>query len=239
MAVSSDSLDFTFLDAVNRVLRENRLITGDDDAVTTFTDTQHAGNISDARIAIQNELSALIADKMIDLEFVSASITTSNGVRTYALPTDFIRFAWDAFFYKASSNRIITEYPGGQERLRKEIYDYRSQDGEPSWWYWEPSTQKKIGFFQVPDGAYTYTYDYQRSVYVTLATDEMPFHNQEEADMFCKMAAIRFKYIGAGLANVGVQMEMDQSPSYKSAKATLYNLLRPMQPRKSYGRVYV
>jgi len=158
-------------------------------------------------------------------------------VRVYDMPSDFIRFAWDAFFYKSSSNRIITEYPGGQRRLRKEIYNYKSQNGEPNWWYWEPSSKKKVAFYQVPNGNYTYTYDYQRSVYVTIATDEMPFHNQEEADAFCHMAERRFKYLFERAENM--QLSLDRDMIYRDSKSRLYGLLRPVNPRRTYGRAYL
>ena len=45
-----------FVGAVNRLLRLNAIITGDDDNITTFSDTQHAAAISLAQIAIQDEL---------------------------------------------------------------------------------------------------------------------------------------------------------------------------------------
>jgi len=237
MAVASDSLDFTFLDAVNRVLRTNTLIRGDDDNVTTFSDVQHNASLNLAMIAIQDELTEISSERLIDLELLEGSITTSSGVRAYALPTNFIRFSEDAFFYRASSNRLVPEYPGGRAKLRREIYDYKTQMGEPNWWYCEPSTQKTVGFFQVPNQAITYTYDYQRSLYVSVAADEMPFHNQEEADSFCQMASRRFKYMFERAENVQVRVENDAI--YKSAKTRLYNLFRPTRAPRAYGRMYV
>ena len=55
MAVESDTLDFTFLDGVNRILRMNTLIRGDDDDVSSFDDTQHSASINLARFSIQEE----------------------------------------------------------------------------------------------------------------------------------------------------------------------------------------
>ena len=45
-----------FIAAVNRVMRINTIIKGDDDNITTFSDTQHAASISLAQISIQDEL---------------------------------------------------------------------------------------------------------------------------------------------------------------------------------------
>lgn len=236
MAVASDSLDFTFLNAVNRVLRTNTLIRGDDDDVTTFSDTQHNANISVARIAIQDELTEITAERLIDLELAEGTLTTSNGARVYDLAADFVRFAGTAFFYKSASNRQLFEYPGGRNGLRSSIFDYKTQSGEPNWWYWEPSTKKKVGFYQVPDGAYTYTYDYERSVYVSVAADEIPLHNQEEADTFCQMAARRFKFMYERVENLPQALQSD--PIYINAKTRLYNLMNYKQPRRAYGRFY-
>ncbi len=237
MAVDSESLDFTFLDAVNRVLRSATLIRGDDDDVTTFSDTQHSANLNLARIAIQDELTELTSDSMLDLEFFAATLSTTNGVRVYDLPADFIRFEGDAFFYKSSSNFILTEYPGGRRALKRSIYDYKSQTGDPHWWYWEPSAKKRIGFYQVPNGMYTYDFDYQRSVYVTAEIDELPFHNQEEADTFCQMAGRRFKYLFERAENL--QTVLGNDAMYQNAKSRLYNLMRPTPSRQAYGRVFI
>jgi hypothetical protein len=237
MAVDSDTLDFTFLNAVNRVLRASTLIRGDDDDVTTFSDTAHSANINLARIALQDELSLMASDQLMPLEFIEGSITTSAGQRVYDLPSGFTRFAGRAFFKKSGVNRLITYYPGGRDRLRETIYDYKTQTGEPNWFYWEHGSRKKVGLYQVPDSAITYTYDYQRSVYVTVEADEMPFHNQEEVDLFCQMATRRFKFLFERPDNVQISLERDMM--YRSAKSGLYNLLRPFEPRKSYGKLYL
>lgn len=236
MAVASESLDFTFLNAVNRVLRTNTLIRGDDDDVTTFSDVQHSANLNIARIAIQDELTEITAERLIDLELAEGTLTTSAGARVYDVASNFIRFAGTAFLYKADANRQIYEYPGGRDGLRSTIFDYKSQSGEPNWWYWEPSSKKRIGLYQVPDKAYTYTYDYERSVYVTVEADEIPMHNQEEADTFCQMAARRFKFLYERVENLPAALQQD--PMYTNAKSRLYNLMHPKQPRRAYGRSY-
>ena len=236
MAVTSDSLDFTFLDAVNRVLRTSTLIRGDDDNVTSFTDTQHSANLQLAMIAIQDQISDLASDSMLDLELAEGTLATSAGQRVYNLANDFVRFEGDAYFYKASQNYLIAQYPGGRRQLKSEIYDYKTQSGDPNWWYWEPSSRKKVGFYQVPDAVYNYTYDYQRSVYVSTETDEMPFHTNEEVDAFCQMATRRFKFSFERSDNA--QMRLESDVLYQSAKTRLYNLMRPTTPRLNYGRIY-
>lgn len=237
MAVTSDSLDFTFLDAVNRVLRTNGIIKGDDDNVATFSDTQHNATLNLAQIAIQDELAEMTADKLFPLEKATGTIATSVGARVYDLAADFVQFYADALVYDSANNRQLYQYPGGEKRLRVSIFDYKTQAGDPNWWYLEQSTKKQIAFFQVPNVAKTYSYDYERSVYVTVAADEIPLHTNEEAHAFCAAASRRFKYLFENAQNLeGV---LKQDASYTSAKARLLRLIKGMNPGSTYGSSYV
>ncbi len=237
MSVVSDSLDFTFLDAVNRVLRANGIIKGDDDSITSFSDVQHNATLNLAQIAIQDELTELTADNLIPLERAEGTITTSAGVRAYALESDFVQFFGHPLLYEASSNRQLFEYPGGEKRLRLEIFDYKTQSGDPNWWYMEDAASKKIAFYQVPNSAKTYTYDYERSVYVEIATDELPFHSKEEAHTFCAMAGRRFKFMFENAQNT--ELVLSQDPAYQGAKGRLIRLIKGKNPYTSYGKVYL
>ncbi len=123
-----------FLDAVNRILRHAGIIAGDDDELSSFSNTQHANFSRKAQIAIQDELAELFADKVFPYEQTQAFITLTNGTRTYSLDTNFIRFLdVDPFLLQVSAatttgtseNNKIREYPGGEEKLRHDILDYR------------------------------------------------------------------------------------------------------------------
>jgi len=237
MAVTSDSLDFTFLDAVNRVLRTNGIIKGDDDNVTTFSDTQHNATLNLAQIAIQDELVEMTVDKSFPLERAEGTVTTSVGARVYDLASDFVQFFGVALLYDSANNRQIFQYPGGEKILRIQIFDYRTQAGDPNWWYLEQSSKKQIAFYQVPNNSKTYTYDYERSVYVTVATDEIPLHTNEEAHAFCAAASRRFKFLFENAQNVDGVLRQDAS--YIGAKARLMRLIKGMNPGKTYGSHYV
>jgi len=111
----------TFLDGVNRVLRENTILAGDDADLTSFSDTQHKATMELAKISIQSTLTALVAEKMIPYEITDGNITYVTGQRTYSLPDDFIRFAdEDPFLLElsgsVSANIYVPKYPGGEER---------------------------------------------------------------------------------------------------------------------------
>lgn len=226
----------TFIEVVNRIFRANGLIRGDDDAITSFSDTAHQAAIQLAQIAVQDELNDLIADSLIPYEVTSGMITTTASTRTYALATDFIRFYGRPMLYQVSANRPLFEYPGGREALAVTLWDYQTAQGEPNYWYFEPTTSKKLGFWQVPNAARTYTYDYERNVSVSVISDTMPFTSDPEAQAFSQMAGRRFKALREEMPEVITYLARD--PTYNSGKATLMNLMKGRNPSRRYGVIY-
>ena len=226
-----------FVGAVNRLLRLNAVIKGDDDVITTFSDTQHAAAISLAQIAIQDELADLASHRLIPYEKTSSTIALVSGTRTYALAADFVRFYGEQpFFYDSTDNLHIYEFKGGEDNLRHLINDYATQSGYPNYWYWYNTTTKQVGFYQVPNSTVngrSLSYDYEKSVTVTNTTDTLPFHTNEEAYAFCQWAAQRFKYLFT--TNPG---SIDEDPTYLSAQVRLTNLMNYKNPSQHYGFRY-
>lgn len=227
-----------FLTGVNRLLRTNQIIGGDDDDITTFDDTQHAADIELAQIAIQDELVDLVADRLIPYEKTSATISLVTGTRTYALETNFVRFyGSNPSFYDATDNVRIYEFPGGEDNLKDLDYQYKTVTGTPSYWYWHNTTTKQVAFYYAPTSEYngrSLAYDYEKSVMVTGSTDTLPFINDEEAQAFISCAARRFKFMDESL-NLP---KLEDDATYNSAKARLYSLLRHTNPVGYYGRSY-
>lgn len=235
----------TFLQGVNRVLRANTILSGDDADITSFTTTQHKAHTQLAQIAIQDTLTDLVADSIIPYEVTDGNITYVTSQRIYTLPADFIRFADEAPFLleldgsNNSANVYVMLYPGGEEALSHKILDYRSQTGNPTYFYEVKTTTKQIGLFQVPDSSKNGTvtrFRYQKSVYVTSEADTLPFHTTQEAYTFLMMAARLFLLLDAGPIPLG--FDLDQDPLYKKSKASLMNLIRIRKPSTSYGHVY-
>lgn len=228
----------SFIDAVNRLLRISQIIRGDDDDITTFSDTQHAANISLAQIAIQDEIGEIVAERLIPYEKASGTVTLASGTRTYALASDFIRFyGSNPSFYDATDNNRIYEYAGGEDILRDVDFSYKTNTGAPNWWYWSDTNSKQVGFYSVPNSTYdtrSLQYDYEKSVMVENSTDVLPFHNNEEFYAFTQAAARRFDFMRSQQPQ-GLLM---QDATYNSAKARLYALLRPTAPSKFYGHGY-
>jgi hypothetical protein len=236
LPVVVDSLDFTFLDAVNRILRTNGIIRGDDDEVTTFNDVQHNATLNLAKIAVQDELVEMTSDRLIPLEQTEGTLTTSVGVRTYALASDFVQFYGTPFFYDATGNRQLYEYPGGEQQLRLDVFDYKTVSGDPNDWYFIGAATNQVGFYQVPNNSKTYAYDYERSVYVENSTDEIPFHTNEQCHAFCAAAGRRFKFLFENAQNVDLVLANDAS--YQSARSRLARLIKGRNPYGTYGSDY-
>jgi len=232
----------TFLECVNRILRKVAILRGDTDPITTFSDVQHNASLNIAIVAVQDELTRLVADRLIPYERkTSGTITTVAGTRTYSLASDFIRFYGVAHLYTSSANRQLYEYPGGLEALQLQIFTYATDTGDPSAWYWEPTTTKQIGLFQVPQSSNTvYSYEYEGSVLVSSSTDTMPFHNNEENYMFSDIAARRFKFMWEDTKNeLDLQAVLDKDTTYNSSKATLMALIKGRNRSRNYANQYL
>lgn len=239
----------TFLDTVNRILRINTVIGADDDDLTSFDDLQHVATLQIAKIAVQSTLTELTVDQIIPYEEADGTIVTvgsdtlSSATRVYSLPADFIRFKGEKpFLLKLdasgnSENTTVNEYPGGEERLRRGILDYREQLGEPRWFYLINSSTKQIGLYHVPNAdnnGTTYRFPYEKSIYVSVAADTMPFTTQQEADAFADMAARRFQFMFTSQPIEGLEFDS----VYANAKTNLNGLLRRTNPVSKYGYNY-
>ena len=228
----------TFLDGVNRLLRIATIIRGDDDAITTFSDTQHSADIQLAQIAIQSEIAEIVSDQLLDYEKTSGTLTLTTGTRAYALASNFVRFyGKHPSFYDSTENRKIYAYPGGDDKLRDYDYQYKTTTGTPFYWYWENTTTKQVAFYNVPDSNYnnrSLTYDYEKSVLVSDSSDTLPFHNNEEYYTFIDMAHRRFEF----MRNRTPAGDLLRDPTYSNASSRLANLIRPTNPKSNYGKRY-
>ena len=232
----------TFLQAVNEIFRRNGIIRGDTDTISTFSDTTHNASTQIAILAVQDELADLVSDTLIPYEKTSSTITLATSTRTYSLAADFIRFYGVPSFYRAAENRRVYEYPGGEEALRMNIYDFQTVTGDFNFWYWDSTTTKKVGVYQVPttaENGEVWTYDYEKSVAVSTVSDVLPFHTDDESRAFVSMAGRRFKYMFEDTKNASdVVAVLMNDMTYRTAKSRLVNLIRPTNPHKLYRPVY-
>ena len=231
----------TFLDAVNRVLRINTIISGDDDDIATFNDTQHRASLNLAKIAIQSELNDLISDRIIPYEETDGNITYATNTRTYSLPADFIRFKGKNPFLLEldgsdnSANVFVTK--ANEDAIRRNILDYREQTGNPIHFYLLNGTTNKIGLFPVPDstknGVKT-RFPYEKDVSVSNSTDTMPFRTTSQFHVFCDMAARRFQFILTKQPMEGLKEDI----VHNTSKTALMSLMSGTVPNNRYGYDY-
>lgn len=220
--------------AIGRLMENNGIIRGDTDLPTTLTDLQHGATIRLARNAIQDELNELISDRVIPYEHAgTGSIVTVANTRSYSLPTDFIRMFGRGYLFD-SNRTMIAEAPGGEAKLQVLYGDYKTAAGEPIAWYFDLTTTKKIAFWPVPQSAKTWTFDYEKDVSVTLSSDTLPFHNESEAQAFCRLASRRFKFM---FEDKDVTL-LEQDPEHVKALATLLNLIKGTNPPTRYAPIY-
>ena len=235
-----------FVSVVNDVMVLEGIVAGDDDAITSFSSTQHVASIRLAKKSVQQELAALVSDQLIPYEKTSAILTVSG--RTAALASDFVRLQdegpWlvETDVSGTSKGAYIREYPGGEERLRKNDLNYQENTGKPSYWYWVGGTAKTLGFWTFPSGdTYYYRYYYEKDVAVSDESDTVPFVSATEVQTFTELAARRFKYLRSSptLREQLFPQGLSRDGVLKDARNTLTQLLRYKQPRTRYGRRFV
>lgn len=243
-------MSFTFLQAVNECLILEGIISGDDDELSSFTDTQHVISSKLAQKAIQQELASLVSEQIIDAERTSALLTTTPGTRTYTLASGFIRFRttarnpnvvlWEATSAGITDGQFVQEWPGGEESIITAYPRYLDQQARPIYWYWVGGGTQDVGLYPVPDGTRYYKYFYEKDVTVTTAADTLPFAVDTQARTFIRGAARRFKF----LRSSPVEREtfypkgLEDDEQLKSNRAVLMSLLRHKQPPSHYGRRY-
>ena len=229
-----------FLGAVNRIMQLNGLIRGDTDLLVSFTDTNHASTSAIAQIAVQNEITELSSKGTLPYQHkTDQTITLATGTRTYALASDFVQLWGDRpFFYDKTQNNQIFEYQGGENQLRNDILTYRTDQGTPTYFYFELGTTQQVSFYLVPDSSVNgrlFYYDYQASVNVVNSSDTIPLTTTDQQYAFCEMAARRFKFLYEGKLDI----EVETDGVYRAARSRLYALLKWKQASRRYGRTYM
>lgn len=234
----------TFLEAVNRVLRLEGIVMGDDDDLTSFTDSQHAATSSMAQLSIQSQLADLVSDGFIPFEDASDTITTAAGTRTYSMATNFLRMQENYLEQLNASAEAegtrVGLYPGQEKQLRKDDATYREHSGTPIYFYPVGGSTKKIGLYPVPTEIKDYRYYYEADVSVSVASDTLPFVSAIECQAFVRMAARHFKYLKAtpqvreGLFPRGIETDS----VILQCRSTLMELMNPLPVKTKYGKRY-
>ena len=229
-----------FLAAVNRVLRNVGILRGDDDDLTSFAQTQHSATLNLAKIAIQDQLTSLLAEQFIPYEEAQGTLTMVQAQRLYSFASDFVRlqegYLLEVDGTGASQNVVLIEYPGGESQLRADIWEYQETQGTPVWFYHTGGTTKQLGVQPIPDAdaaGKQYRYYYEKDVSVTDATDTLPFHSEIEAETFVRVAARHFEMLFEGVSE---RSQIERDPVLLVLRATLLELMNPHVLKERYGK---
>ena len=213
----------------------------DDNDITSFSQTQHAGSIALARQATQHVINELVSDNFLWDEQAVEHIQMTADTREYSLASDFVRFKdKNNLFFELEgasgtdgTSQFLSEYPGGEVQLQKQVPQYKSQSGTPQWYYFTDDTT--VGIYPVPEdsGSY-YRYTYEKNVMVENESDVLPFDSDQKAYAFTDMAArvFTFLFVPQPLS------ELTNDIIYTKAKAALMALLRKEPPQNKYGYRY-
>ena len=235
-----------FLDAVNRVLRINGIIRGDDDALTSFSDTQHSSTSALAQISIQDEIVSLISEEILGYQHAESTITLISGTRLYSLAADFIRFrdpVEKLFMSELNVDGTVNGTPipyVDEDALRRSIPYYRDATGGGAWSFYIPGgSTNQVGFYALPgasDNGRIFRYYYEKDVQVSLATDVLPFKNNNEAYAFCRLAGLHFNILfqQSGKPNANDPVVFDQDPVLVSMRAQLAAMMNQTATARFY-----
>lgn len=167
------------LDAVNEVLkRVNLLDTANTTLLTSLTNSSMQNNIDVAIQVINEGVDELYSLAEVELpnEGGESSITLATGTREYALAAGIIKVLWPFV------DRVNTQYLNQWRASYNEFLLIDPQQvftGLPEWAMISPIT----GLLRVdraPDSSsngHVYTYEYEKDLSMSLATDQVPFNN--------------------------------------------------------------
>lgn len=174
---------YTFLQLVNKTLREAREISGDQSELTSFEDSARSARIDIARQAwleVVQEVFDLVpvpmpqATKTATVTLVEGTSSNDWG-REYQLPGDLVTIRWPLI--NEDKGYTIEEYPGGFEGMRKDQLQPRQFTGRPLFGCIEPVR----GYLRVEtdptsdDAGIAYQLYYNRYIKPYHSFDTMPF----------------------------------------------------------------
>ena len=170
-------MSHTLLDAVNEVLkRVNIIVTGS--LFTSLTDSAQQHNI-DVAVQVINEGNDELysGTKIMPSSQQEATITLATNTREYSLASDLIRIMWPMI--DKTNTQYLLEYEEGYNAMLLED-PQQLYTGLPIWGVISPITGK-LRVDRAPTSAENgrvYTYEYEKNVVLSAATDAMPFNDE-------------------------------------------------------------
>lgn len=209
----------TFLTAVSQVLVRAGEVPQDVGAVANFADSARSVKIQQV-IQAWNEV-------ILDISSIPActfpktagrsTITLVDAQRYYDLPANFEQIMWP--LTESQDGYLITEYPGGYERMIVDRCQPQLFVGIPEYAVIEP-VDRKLLIDTTPDASAAgrvFTINYQKSLTLTTETDLFPFSDDAVRALYGAVAEL-YKYERQRIFDVR---------KYNAAKSTAIRLISP------------
>lgn len=227
-------MTITFLQAINATLKRTRVIQGDAGELTTFTDSGRQVQVDLAIQVWQEAAHELFGLGLLPNEAATATIGLVTAQREYSMPSDFERIAGESreerVFRGATTNLILTEYPGGYARMLVDQPNATDFTGDPLHWAISPVDGTKIRFDREPTAdqngdTYNMLYEKRIALTATMATETLPF-SDTVADALVPVVAEGWNRI---------QKKEFDSGLFRTSISRAARMVTRNQPRVRYG----
>lgn len=167
----------TLLDGVNDVMKRAGWIAGDNQNLTSLTESARQ-HIIDVTVQVWNEAIDTLYDQSQmpkSLELGTTNITLVSTQRDYVLPADMVQLRWPG--QEETKGFYIFEFPGDYLDLLHNQPIPADFKGQPNFGVINPEDGKLFFDFipQAGDAGLVFTFKYDKDLVLTLATDPMPF----------------------------------------------------------------
>lgn len=168
----------TLLESVNAIFKRANIIKGDAGELTTLEDSARQVWIDKAVQIINEGIDELYSAAGIAAQNEQAEgvITLVAGTQAYDLEDDLVTLRWPII--DKSNTQFVTQYPGGYNAML--VNDPEQDDtGLPTMAAIRP-TDSKLFLDRAPtsvEAGRVYTYQYDKDVALSAASDEVPFND--------------------------------------------------------------
>lgn len=168
----------TLLNSVNAIFRRVGLVSGDNSELTSLTDSARQVSVDQAVQVINEGVAELYTTAEISLpnEQAESTITLLLATRDYSLASTLIQLRWPLI--DKTNTQFIHHYPGGYNAML--LGDPEQDDtGLPHYGAIRP-TDGKLYLDRAPnseDVGKVYTYQYEKTLRMTLSADTVPFND--------------------------------------------------------------
>ena len=166
----------TLLNCVNEIFKRTSLIAGDAGLLTSLTDSARQVSIDQAMQVVNEGIINLFSVSNVAManEQAESTLTLVAGTRAYTLASDLVQLRWP--FIDKTNNQYLQEYPGGYNAMLQGDPE-QNDTGLPHYGAIR-ATDGKMHLDRAPtsvEAGRVYTYQYDKSLLLTLAASTVPF----------------------------------------------------------------